>query len=184
MEILKYVGKIKMITKMMNIFYLVPIIWLTHLIYVAHYGKYSINEISIREIINSFYQYNTWFTILVFSAILILSMFLESVLFPFLVMNAAKKPKTDEEIKLKTFMKYLNKYLFGFEISEIENDIYSDKRGFISNCYKIPVALFLYSLCFYSHLLIMTLLLLLSIYLSYSYFKGLKAYFNEPNSTT
>lgn len=176
MEILKIIEKVKIFEYMINIFLMAPIIILTHLVYVSHYGNYNVTNISIESIVNSLYHFNTWFTIIVFCSILVISMFIESILLPFITIKSSKSKETQFDIETKAFFNYLITYFFGSNSDDAINEIKSDKRHFLSTCYKLPMALLLYSFCLFPYKWIMIIMLIISIYLFASIYKSLIAY--------
>ena len=173
-EYLDLLQKFKITEYMINIFLLVPIVWLTNIIYVLKFGDYMVNDISITTIVNALFLWKTWFTFIVFFIILVFSMFIESIILPYITRTKANEPIDDIDNYTKTLLNTIFG-LVGTNINEFK-EIQADNRHFMSMCYKIPVALFLYSICLYHHVIIMTILIIISLYLLFSTHKALISY--------
>jgi hypothetical protein len=176
MKILELIEKGKIYIYMINIFLLVPIIILTHQIYVYKYGVYIIDRVDATSIINSLYHSNTWYAILTFTFIFLVTGIIESIIFPFITLVKSKKPQTKKDKDFRAFLNYLSKYLFGISFYQIKTEINIDKRQFFSDCYKIPTAFLLYSFCLIKSPFVMSLILLFSIYLFLTIYKVLITY--------
>jgi hypothetical protein len=143
---LESIEKNKIIEIMFNLFLVVPIFWLTNIIYVYKYGNYII-DMNWNHIL----EFKFWITIIWFAAILILSFLLESIILPYIVIFNKNKDLKKKDIELKIFISYLCNSLFGINIYNLNyKSIGLIQRSFYGFFYKIPVALLLYSICLIS----------------------------------
>ena len=97
MKMIKYIkylekfDKNQIYTIMISIFQIVPIVWLTNIIYVAKYGEYSIHW-NCEYIVNSIFKSNFWYSFGVFSLLLIATGIIEYVILPnFILYYKSKK---------------------------------------------------------------------------------------------
>lgn len=181
----KIIEKGKIYIAMLNLFLIMPVLILTNIIYVANFGLYTIS-LNPNNIINSLLLYNTWFAIIIFTIILIFVGIIESIIMPFITIKYSKRLVVNNDIAIKDVVNNVFIDWIGIDAFKDTKDyIYSDKRHFMSACYKIPNALLLYSICFYNHIFIFTILFIVSIYLYYSVFYTFKSYLkNESNDLT
>jgi len=175
--ILNLLEKGKIYKYMFNLFLILPIIYLTNIIYQLKYGFYTIRINNIDDILNYLHKENTWYAIMVFCLLFIFVGLFESIILPFITSMKKSEKINKSEKRLKVFINYAMKSFIGINIyNKSYNDINTEQREFFSVLYKIPTAIFLYGICFYKVPIVMVILILFSIFFFYSIFKTLMIY--------